>query len=137
MLGVIGPNGAGKTTLFNLLSGVLRPTRARSLDGQDVTVTAGRTQRARAGLGRTFQTSNLFAGLTALENVRLAAQARLGGASACCAFPRRRTTSHRATLERLARSGSAATRETAGGRARPTATSASWRSRCCWPPTRR
>jgi branched-chain amino acid transport system ATP-binding protein len=77
LLGVIGPNGAGKTTLFNLVSGVMRPTAGRiTLDGRDVTAD---DRRARSGLGRSFQTSNLFTGLTALENVRLAAQAALGG----------------------------------------------------------
>jgi branched-chain amino acid transport system ATP-binding protein len=79
MLGVIGPNGAGKTTLFNLFSGVLEPTAGRVLlDGRDVTGQSA-TQRARAGLGRTFQTSSVFPALTVLENVRLAAQAHLGG----------------------------------------------------------
>jgi len=76
---VIGPNGAGKTTLFNLLSGVLRPSAGSvRLAGRDITGVdpAG---RARLGLGRTFQTSLLFGALPAAENVRLAAQARLGG----------------------------------------------------------
>ena len=78
-LGVIGPNGAGKTTLFNLISGIRPPTRGRILlDGQDIT---GRSahERARLGLGRTFQTSSVFPLLTVHENVRLAAEADLGG----------------------------------------------------------
>jgi branched-chain amino acid transport system ATP-binding protein len=79
LLGVIGPNGAGKTTLFNLLSGLLRPTAGRiRLAGVDVTP-AGPARRARAGLGRSFQTSSVFAGLPVAENVRLAAEARIGG----------------------------------------------------------
>jgi branched-chain amino acid transport system ATP-binding protein len=78
-VGVIGPNGAGKTTLFNLLSGLLRPSAgAVELDGRDVTGEPP-FQRTRAGLGRTFQVSNVFPLLSALENVRLTAEARVGG----------------------------------------------------------
>jgi branched-chain amino acid transport system ATP-binding protein len=79
LLAVIGPNGAGKTTLFNLISGLLRPTSGRvELDGADLT---GQPpfRRTRAGLGRTFQVSNVFPLLAAHENVRLAAEAALGG----------------------------------------------------------
>ena len=79
LLCVIGPNGAGKTTLFNLVSGLRRPTSGRiELAGVDVT---GQPpfRRTRAGLGRTFQVSNVFPLLPALENVRLAAEAALGG----------------------------------------------------------
>lgn len=87
MLGVIGPNGAGKTTLFNLISGVIAPTSGRVyLAGNDVT-TEQIHRRARAGLGRTFQTSSLFNGLSALENVRLAAQVPLGGSLSIVRFP--------------------------------------------------
>jgi branched-chain amino acid transport system ATP-binding protein len=79
LIGIIGPNGAGKTTLFNLLSGVLRPTTGRvELDGHDVTDTPP-FSRARAGLGRTFQISSVFPLLSVRENVRLAAEAALGG----------------------------------------------------------
>ncbi|GAA5158745.1 ABC transporter ATP-binding protein [Ornithinimicrobium tianjinense] len=88
VVGVIGPNGAGKTTLFNLVSGVLAPTGGQVLlDGADVT---GRTitQRANAGLGRTFQTSSLFPGLSVEENVRLASQVHEGGAISLVRFPR-------------------------------------------------
>ena len=78
-LGIIGPNGAGKTSLFNLLSGLYRPTRGTvELDGRDITG-APPYRRTRAGLGRTFQVSSVFPLLSVLENVRLAAHARLGG----------------------------------------------------------
>ena len=77
-VGVIGPNGAGKTTLFNLLSGLVAPTAGTvRLAGRDVTRQPP-DRRARAGLGRTFQTSSVFPRLPVLENVRLAAQAQLG-----------------------------------------------------------
>jgi branched-chain amino acid transport system ATP-binding protein len=79
LLAVIGPNGAGKTTLFNLISGLLRPTSGRvELDGSDITGDAP-FRRTRAGIGRTFQVSNVFPLLTVQENVRLAAEAALGG----------------------------------------------------------
>ena len=77
-LSMIGPNGAGKTTLFNLLSGLLRPTAGRiRLAGRDVTALPP-FARARAGLGRTFQSSTVLLGLSVLENVRLAVRARRG-----------------------------------------------------------
>ena len=79
LLGIIGPNGAGKTSLFNLLSGLHRPTAGTiELEGRDITHDRA-FKRTRLGLGRTFQVSNVFPLLTVLENVRLAAEARVGG----------------------------------------------------------
>jgi branched-chain amino acid transport system ATP-binding protein len=75
---IIGPNGAGKTTLFNLLSGQYRPSEGRILfKGRDVTHWNA-SARARHGIGRSFQLTNIFPTLTVLENVRLAVQARRG-----------------------------------------------------------
>ena len=80
LLGIIGPNGAGKTTLFNLLSGLARPTAGRIvLDGEDITAEPP-YRRTQLGLGRTFQISSVFPFLSVLENVRLAAEASIGGA---------------------------------------------------------
>jgi branched-chain amino acid transport system ATP-binding protein len=72
---LIGPNGAGKTTLFNLIAGVFPVTSgAIRLFGEDVT-SAPPHRRAARGLARTFQITNLFPGLTVLENCILAVQA--------------------------------------------------------------
>jgi branched-chain amino acid transport system ATP-binding protein len=76
---LIGPNGAGKTTLLNLLSGVMRASDGRIfLRDRDVTALPVHA-RARLGLGRTFQTSSVFDSLSALENVRVAAEAHARG----------------------------------------------------------
>ncbi len=70
-LAVIGPNGAGKTTFFNVLTGEIPPTGGQVvLDGRDVTRMAA-PRRARHGLARMYQKSELFDGLAAVENVAL------------------------------------------------------------------
>ena len=73
---LIGPNGAGKTTAFNLLSGLYPPDEGTvSLMGEPI---AGHAPEeiARAGIGRSFQITNLFPALSVAENIRLAVQAR-------------------------------------------------------------
>lgn len=76
---IVGPNGAGKTTYFNLVSGQLPATGGQVwLDGMEVTRLPA-PLRTRRGLGRAFQLTQLFPGLSVLENVRLAVQARHGG----------------------------------------------------------
>src|ERR1035437_9941175 len=75
---IVGPNGAGKTTYFNLISGQLRASSGDVfLRGARITGLPA-PLRARRGLGRAFQLTNLFPDLTVLENVRLAVQARAG-----------------------------------------------------------
>jgi branched-chain amino acid transport system ATP-binding protein len=115
LVGVIGPNGAGKTTLFNVISGLVKPTAGRILmDGTDIT-SASVPARARAGLGRTFQTSSLFPRLSVLENVRLAAQVSLGGSASLFRFPRETDAATRLALEKLDAVGLTHKRDTAAG----------------------
>ncbi|HEX3963092.1 MAG TPA: branched-chain amino acid ABC transporter permease/ATP-binding protein [Trebonia sp.] len=79
--GLIGPNGAGKTTTFNASSGLVRPTAGKiSLHGRDISRLSP-PARARLGLGRTFQRTDLFDSLTVLENVGLGAEAVHAGAN--------------------------------------------------------
>ncbi|MFH8474957.1 ABC transporter ATP-binding protein [Streptomyces sp. NPDC018000] len=78
-LAFIGPNGAGKTSLFNLISGLTMATSGTiALDGTDMTDSPAHA-RARRGIGRTFQTSSLWPGMSVADHVRLAAQAAGGG----------------------------------------------------------
>jgi branched-chain amino acid transport system ATP-binding protein len=96
LLGIIGPNGAGKTSLFNLLSGIYRPTAGSiHFEGKDIT-RQPTFLRTREGLGRTFQVSSVFPLLAVAENVRLAAEASLGGTLRLW----RRATSVKPALER-------------------------------------
>ena len=73
---LIGPNGAGKTTFIHHVSGALQPDSGSvHFAGQDVTRLAMH-QRVRAGMARSYQITNVFLGLSALDNVALAVQGR-------------------------------------------------------------
>ena len=75
---VIGPNGAGKTTLINQISGLLAPNRGKILfSGRDITALPAHA-RAALGLARSFQITSVLPRFSALENVALAVQARVG-----------------------------------------------------------
>ncbi|MEP4035347.1 MULTISPECIES: ABC transporter ATP-binding protein [unclassified Pseudophaeobacter] len=75
---IVGPNGAGKTTYFNLISGQIPASGGSvSLRGHDIT-RASVSARTKAGIGRAFQLTNLFPGLSVLENLRLVVQAKKG-----------------------------------------------------------
>ena len=78
--GLIGPNGAGKTTLFNVCSGLLEPASGQVL--LDGTLNISRMsvpRRASLGVGRSFQSPQLFESLTVAQNVALGAEAGLAG----------------------------------------------------------
>jgi len=68
---LIGPNGAGKTTLINLFSGLYRAETGTIMLGEQPLTGRAPHAIARAGIARTFQTSQLFAGLSVLDNVRV------------------------------------------------------------------
>ena len=77
---VIGPNGAGKTTLFNTIMGTIAPTAGRIyLDGEDVT-DRREFERPHFGFARSFQSNELFADQSVVENVRLVVQTTERGA---------------------------------------------------------
>jgi sulfate-transporting ATPase len=77
VLGLIGPNGAGKTSLIDAVTGFTKasPETVLRLDGQDISKWSA-TKRARAGMGRSFQSLELFEDSTVLENLRAASDPR-------------------------------------------------------------
>ncbi|NQU14442.1 MAG: ABC transporter ATP-binding protein [Desulfobacteraceae bacterium] len=74
---IIGPNGAGKSTFFKLISGDYKPTGGNIIfDGQDIT-DLSQTAISHRGIAVAYQITNIFPMLTAMENIRVAAQSRL------------------------------------------------------------
>ena len=73
VLGIIGPNGAGKTTMFNVINGYLTPEDGKIFfEGRDVTGLKPHTL-CRMGIGRTFQTAQVFTNMTILDNILVGA----------------------------------------------------------------
>jgi branched-chain amino acid transport system ATP-binding protein len=73
LVALIGPNGAGKTTLFNVLSGIQRPNTGSIVYARQPINDLDPSERARLGIGRTFQTAQAFGSLTVLDNLLLPA----------------------------------------------------------------
>ena len=98
---LIGPNGAGKTTAFNVLSGLYPPDGGSvELEGKSI-VGLKPEEITAAGIGRSFQITNLFSGLSVEENIRLAVQARSHMRYAIWHSTASFTDVHAATLELL------------------------------------
>jgi branched-chain amino acid transport system ATP-binding protein len=74
VIGVIGPNGAGKSTLFGAILGSIPADGSVRIDGRDVSRWPT-YRRARAGLGRTFQSLEVFGSMTVRENLEFASEA--------------------------------------------------------------
>ncbi len=76
VVGLIGPNGAGKTTIIDAITGFVRPTTG-SIVLDDVAIESwGPSRRARAGIGRSFQSLELFDDMTVYDNLRAGSEAR-------------------------------------------------------------
>lgn len=74
---VIGPNGAGKTSLFNCISGFYKPSEGEILFCGENINRIHAPERAKLGLGRTFQNIALFRGMTVLDNIKLGRHAHM------------------------------------------------------------
>ncbi|MQB46009.1 ABC transporter ATP-binding protein [Rhizobium sp. ICMP 5592] len=74
LLGVIGPNGSGKTTLFGVIAGQLSPSSGKvCVNGRDITRLPA-SERARNGIGRTFQVPQCFFNMSVFENLLVGAR---------------------------------------------------------------
>jgi len=105
LIGLIGPNGAGKTTALKLMTGVQRPDEGSVfLNGEDVTRLPVH-RRARLGLAMTHQIVRPFRGMTALDNVMVAAGHARTGAGLGSLFAVSREAERRRSLDLLARVG--------------------------------
>lgn len=82
VVGIVGANGAGKTTLLDVISGfTMAGAGSVLLDGTQEVLGKAPSQRAKLGIGRSFQGAELFSAMTVADTVRVAFHHRLGSAS--------------------------------------------------------
>ena len=93
--GLIGPNGSGKTTLFNVITGYQRPDAGEVWFGDKAITNLAPDKVFAAGIGRTFQLTRIFARLTVLENMLVAAQVTEKPKNLLARFGRDAWTHHR------------------------------------------
>jgi len=79
IVALIGPNGAGKTTVFNVLTGLYRPSHGRVTFRGDDLLSLAPHAIARRGIARTFQNTEVFRRLSALDNVLIGRHAHIKG----------------------------------------------------------
>lgn len=102
---LIGPNGAGKSTLIAQICGELMPDAGRiTFEGRDITALPAH-MRARQGLGRSFQLTQLCTDFTAFENVLLSLEARTGGSPDIFRNPRKSPANRARAQEWIDRAG--------------------------------
>ena len=140
--GLIGPNGSGKTTLFNVITGYERVDSGEVyLDEQADHQRCRRTRCSPLGIGRTFQLTRIFARLTVLENMIVAAQhaERSAARERRCATrsPGGGPATRRRAMELLDFIGIAQLAGELRRRRSPTASASCSSSPTCWSPTRR
>jgi branched-chain amino acid transport system ATP-binding protein len=84
--GLIGPNGAGKSTLFHLISGVEKPDSGKIYFNEREITSLQSHEVSALGLGRTFQTLQIWGNMTVVENIMTGMHRRLKGSLFSCGF---------------------------------------------------
>jgi branched-chain amino acid transport system ATP-binding protein len=82
--GLIGPNGAGKSTLFHLISGVEKPGSGKIFFKEKNITSMEPHERSALGIGRTFQTLQIWGNMTVVENIMAGMNRRLKGGFLSC-----------------------------------------------------
>jgi branched-chain amino acid transport system ATP-binding protein len=84
--GLIGPNGAGKSTLFHLISGVEKPDSGKIYFNEKEITSLQSNEVSALGMGRTFQTLQIWGNMTVVENIMTGMHWRLKGSLLSCGF---------------------------------------------------